>query len=296
MRTYLYLFLLILVTVPFTVHGQTSNNTFVPLQPNLPGIKEFAQSNSIPQLLNSLYKICIGVAATLAVLQIMRAGVLYMGGDSVTEKKDAKDLISASIIGLILVLSPVIVFSVINPEILSLKIGASNLRNASQPASGTSGTGGGGASGGTPQTQAICAQYTGSNLKQVPNPNNKSCDALLGTQSGWASVPQCCSNLPSGSSCCGYSQSNTYQRPAPEIVSKGTFNYHRYLSDTSAQPECLITEPSNNFVTKAECYADMNKSVATGRIAVDKDCDGKTSSPVPAAVWDHLRKLPSCPQ
>lgn len=148
MRTYLYLFLLVLITIPFAVHGQTSNNTFVPLQPNLPGIKEFAQSNSIPELLNNIYKICIGIAATLAVLQIMRAGVLYMGGDSVTEKKEAKDLISSSIVGLILVLSPVIVFSIINPNILSLQIDAGSLRNANQSGSGA--TGGSGAAQPTP--------------------------------------------------------------------------------------------------------------------------------------------------
>jgi hypothetical protein len=126
MKTYLFILLGLVITLPLAVHGQT--NTFAPLNPSLPGIKEFVGSNSIPDLLNNIYKICIGIAAVLAVLQIMRAGVLYMGGDSITEKKEARDLISMSVIGLVLVLAPTIVFSIINPEILNLNIGADKLK------------------------------------------------------------------------------------------------------------------------------------------------------------------------
>lgn len=99
---------------------------FVPLT-NIPILTQTGNSFSLDQFLNGLYRICIGIAAVLAVLQIMRAGIMYMGGDSVTEKKEAKNLIAMAIGGLILVLSPVVVFSVINPEILTLKI--NNIEN-----------------------------------------------------------------------------------------------------------------------------------------------------------------------
>jgi hypothetical protein len=79
-------------------------------------------SAKLPDFLNNLYKICIGIAAVLAVLQIMRAGVMYMGGDSVTEKSQAKSIITQSLLGLLLVLSPTIIFGIINKDILSLKI------------------------------------------------------------------------------------------------------------------------------------------------------------------------------
>ena len=125
MRTHFFFILGLIVAVPLLAHAQSTQN-FVPLT-NLPGIAEFAKSPSLPNLLNNIYKICIGIAATLAVLQIMRAGIMYMGGDSVTEKKEARDLIAMSIIGLLLVLSPVIVFSIINPEILKLDINTSTL-------------------------------------------------------------------------------------------------------------------------------------------------------------------------
>ena len=117
--------------------------TFVPLNSNLPGINGpdgFATSQSIPNLLNNIYKICIGLAAVLAVFQIMRAGILYMGGDSITEKKEAKSLIGMAVLGLVLVLAPTIIFTIINPDILTLKIGTDSLQTNLQGASSVSST------------------------------------------------------------------------------------------------------------------------------------------------------------
>lgn len=105
--------------------ADTSSLGFVPLT-SIPGIEEAGNASTLPNFLNTVYKLAIGVAAVLAVLQIVRAGIMYMGGDSVTEKKDAKNLIALSIGGLILVLSPVVVFSIINPKILNLEIGGLN--------------------------------------------------------------------------------------------------------------------------------------------------------------------------
>jgi type IV secretory pathway VirB2 component (pilin) len=117
---YLPFLSLLLLGLPLVVFGQDA--TFVPLTTGVPFLENVGNADSLSTFLNDIYKVCIGVAATLAVLQIMRAGIMYMGGDSVTEKKEAKNLIAMSIGGLILVLSPVVVFSIINPEILSLEI------------------------------------------------------------------------------------------------------------------------------------------------------------------------------
>lgn len=113
-------FLVLLLTLPVLALAQTPG--FIPLT-NIPLLTATGNAFSLDTFLNQLYRISIGIAAVLAVLQIMRAGIMYMGGDSVTEKKEAKNLIALSVGGLILVLSPVIVFSIINPEILTLKIG-----------------------------------------------------------------------------------------------------------------------------------------------------------------------------
>ncbi len=100
--------------------------TFVPLT-GLPGVQSVSETNSISNFLNSLYRICIGLAAVLAVIQITRAGMVYMLQDSFTEKKEAKHLIQMSLLGLLLVLTPTIVFSIIDPRILNLDINAGGL-------------------------------------------------------------------------------------------------------------------------------------------------------------------------
>lgn len=132
-----FAFLFLFLGLPLLALAQDTG--FVPLT-NIPAITEVGNAITTPdglsQFLNNIYRLCIGIAAVVAVLQIMRAGIMYMGGDSVTEKKEAKNLIALSIGGLILVLSPVIVFSIINPEILSLKINGLEELKATPPAGG----------------------------------------------------------------------------------------------------------------------------------------------------------------
>lgn len=279
MKTYLFILLGLVITLPLAVHGQT--NTFAPLNPSLPGIKEFVGSNSIPDLLNNIYKICIGIAAVLAVLQIMRAGVLYMGGDSITEKKEARDLISMSVIGLVLVLAPTIVFSIINPDILQLKIGASSLKvETTTPVNGAGA-----------QAAAQCSQYAATNLKAVTLAQGQTCDAKLGT--GYAAV-DCCQNLPTGSTCCGYDAANDHTAPGP-ITSPGTFKFHRVVKDTSILPACSISENSNNYTTRAACVATFNSDQQNPKVVVDGDCDGNSiNPPQPVARWNTFKSLPAC--
>ncbi|MGB4076520.1 MAG: pilin [Minisyncoccia bacterium] len=103
-----------------------ATQSFVPLT-SIPGIAEAAASPDIATFLNVLYKICIGIAAVLAVVQIARGGITYMLGDGVTEKREARHHIYLAVFGLVLVLSPVIVFSIIDTRILDLKINTSGL-------------------------------------------------------------------------------------------------------------------------------------------------------------------------
>ena len=134
------LLLIAFLALPALAFAQGATSTgpgFIALT-NIPGLTDVGNAFDLQNFLNQLYRICIGAAAVIAVLQIMRAGIMYMGGDSVTEKKEAKNLIALSIGGLILVLSPVVVFSVINPEILSLKIG--NIEGLKVPEQGATAT------------------------------------------------------------------------------------------------------------------------------------------------------------
>jgi hypothetical protein len=123
----------------------SGSGNFVPLT-NLPIFNTSAgltTAINLSAFFNALYKYCIGIAATLAVLQIMRAGIMYMGGDSITETKEARRLIASAVGGLVLVLSPYVIFSIINPNILSLNLGTDlsglnpGASNQSSPASAT---------------------------------------------------------------------------------------------------------------------------------------------------------------
>jgi hypothetical protein len=103
-------------------------DTFVPLNP-IPGIIEAGNAPSLPVFFNGLYKICIGAAATIAVLQLMRAGFLFMvNKGSVSHNEQAKSIITNSVLGLVLVLSPAIVFGIINPKILNLSLDVTALQ------------------------------------------------------------------------------------------------------------------------------------------------------------------------
>jgi hypothetical protein len=123
-----FIFALALLALPIFVFAEG----FVPLT-SIPALQEVGNASDLSGFLNGLYRICIGLAATLAILQLVRAGIMYMGGDSVTDKGEARNLILMSLFGLLLVLSPVIVFGIINPNILSLEIDVSGLQSEFAP-------------------------------------------------------------------------------------------------------------------------------------------------------------------
>ena len=139
--------------------AQTSaSGNFVPLAP-IPGLTQgvVANSSGLANFLNNLYKYLVGAAAILAVIMIIWGGLEISTKDSVSKKSDGKARITQAIFGLILVLSPVIVFSIINPSILNLSL---NL----PPIAISPGTYGGNGSGTTAGTQA---QTTASNNNTV---------------------------------------------------------------------------------------------------------------------------------
>lgn len=132
LRSFLYLGLLL---TPFSMLQAQS---FVSVS-GAPVFDKFENNSSLPIFLNNLYEVCIGVAVVLAVLQLIRAGIMYSVGDVGFAKiEEAKHLILVSLLGLLLVLSPYIVFSIINPAILTLDINTSNLAVRNEQPTGTS--------------------------------------------------------------------------------------------------------------------------------------------------------------
>ena len=95
---------------------------FVPLAP-IPGLTDIQYApNGLAVFFNNLYKYLIGLAAVLAVIMIIWGGLEYSTQDSISKKSDGKQRIYDAIFGLVLVLSPVLVFSIINPSILNLSL------------------------------------------------------------------------------------------------------------------------------------------------------------------------------
>lgn len=101
---------------------------FVPLA-GIPGLTEggAADSGNLAVFFNNLYKFLIGLAAALAVIEIIWGG-LEISTESVSKKTEGKERIQNAIFGLVLVLSPVLVFSIINPSILNLSLNLEPLK------------------------------------------------------------------------------------------------------------------------------------------------------------------------
>jgi hypothetical protein len=115
---------------PVQTDGTNAAQTtkFVALAP-IPGLTdaESAGKKDFADFFNNLYKYLIGIAAVLAVVEIIWGGLEISTKDSVSKHSDGKERITQAILGLVLVLSPVLVFSIINPNILSLSLGISPL-------------------------------------------------------------------------------------------------------------------------------------------------------------------------
>lgn len=99
---------------------------FVPLAP-IPGLTDAPTASKISTgsfalFFNNLYKFLVGLAVALAIIEIIWGGIEISTKDSVSKQSDGKKRIYNAIYGLLLILSPVIVFSLINPNILNLSV------------------------------------------------------------------------------------------------------------------------------------------------------------------------------
>lgn len=107
------------------VQRSPSQNGFVPLAP-IPGLTTpggAVDSPNLANFFNALYKYLIGASVVLAIIMIMWGGMEISTQDSIGAHSEGRERITQAILGLIIVLSPVLVFSIINPAILNLSIG-----------------------------------------------------------------------------------------------------------------------------------------------------------------------------
>jgi hypothetical protein len=108
-------YLILLLLIPLTTLAQT----FEPLV-GIPGATD--GGGDLSAYLNAIYRISISLAALLAVLVLIKAGVKYMFSDIVTDKASAKSDIRGAILGLLLIISAVLILSTINENITNFSI------------------------------------------------------------------------------------------------------------------------------------------------------------------------------
>ncbi len=113
----LYLFIggILFLAVPSVVFGQ---NVYKPLI----AIPNITDSSNFGQYINALYSLSISIAALMAVIKIIIAGVKYMLSDVVTSKTEAINDIRSSVIGLIIVISAVLILTEINPKLVETEV------------------------------------------------------------------------------------------------------------------------------------------------------------------------------
>lgn len=121
-KTPLLLSILSFFAVATTAYAQAKGFTALAPIPDLTTGKIAAEAG-LASFFNNLYKYLIGLAATLAVIQITWAGFeIAFNKEDVSKITDSKGKIYNALLGLVLVLSPVLVFTIINPSILNLSL------------------------------------------------------------------------------------------------------------------------------------------------------------------------------
>jgi hypothetical protein len=104
--------------LPFITLAQEAGN-FIPLV-GIPYVETDVANRTLGDYVNALYIAAISIAAVLAVLRIIYAGVQYMLSDIVTQKGEAKKTIRNALLGLILIVAAFLILETINPQLTSL--------------------------------------------------------------------------------------------------------------------------------------------------------------------------------
>lgn len=93
----------------------------------IPGVDDTTDINSY---INALYALSISIAALLAVIKIIIAGVKWMLTDIVTDKSEAKKDIYNATVGLIIVIAAVLILGVINTQLTQTSVFVDKLEPA----------------------------------------------------------------------------------------------------------------------------------------------------------------------
>ncbi len=117
-KTFLLAVVFVFGLLPILALAQAAPLVYKPLV-GVPGLNG---STNFGDYINALYGLSIAVAALMAVIKIIIAGVKYMLSDVVTSKQEAIGDIKGSLLGLGVVISAVLVLTIINPQLTKTEI------------------------------------------------------------------------------------------------------------------------------------------------------------------------------
>lgn len=86
----------------------------------IPGVND--PNTNFNSYINTLYGLSIAIAALLAVIKIIIAGVKYMLSDMVSSKGAAKEDIQSALLGLLIIASAFLILNEINPQLTQTKL------------------------------------------------------------------------------------------------------------------------------------------------------------------------------
>lgn len=189
MKTLLYTFGLLALATLFGTDALAQGAVTVEPLTSI-GLETGDQAGIAP-FINQLYQYGVGIGAILAVLIVMYGGFRYMTSEAVGTKSAGKEDIQRAVLGLLLILSPVLIFGIINRDILSLDLNLNRLGDYERRAI-DNGPGGGGLA-------ASCANVRwneGDSLfgeqKNIISPEHLRSDGLP-TEMSTQELSRCCS-------------------------------------------------------------------------------------------------------
>ena len=111
-----WLYSLFLQSIAHAVTGD-----YIPLAP-LPGTVTAGGAATLETYLPGIFKLAIGIAGVLAVIEIIIGGLQYMSTDAIGGKQAGRERITAAIGGLLLALGAYIILNTISPNFVHLNI------------------------------------------------------------------------------------------------------------------------------------------------------------------------------
>lgn len=234
MRTHLLFILTAIIAIaPFSLLAQEQPTTLVQLP--------ISNQGSFDEYINLLYKLSISVAALLAVVKIIIAGVKYMLSDVVTDKSSAIKDIKGALFGLLLIIGAVIVLNTINPALTDgglkmEKLERLNLKHSqTAPVQATPSVGGGGSS----TTPSVGGGQTQNPIASVEANCQRKVDTEQANASGQAKQYHY-------NACVNLAKSN--------LRSECEETYGNYDSDTGSCQKPTATRPMSEFTSEFEAY------------------------------------------